>query len=282
MEVVIGLIILLLLVVVVMMIHDTFFAKAEACDIESTRLPLAFDGYKIVQLADLHQANYGHHQQKLISLVAQQQPDIIVITGDLFETHNDHKAYWLLEGLIKLAPVYYVTGNHETKKVDLANNFDWLQKHGIIILDGHTISLTKDQESISLSGLADPLFEIARHDKLAYQKWLKKHVQKVSPNGPYHILLTHRPEGFDAYQKAGYDLVIAGHAHGGQIRLPIIGALYAPEQGFRPAYAGGQYRKNETVMLVSYGLGTSVIPLRWCCQGRITVITLHHQKGDSC
>ena len=213
---------------------------------ESSRI----DGpVRIVQISDFHEcAKLG---EKLVQRVRESSPQFIVITGDYFDgVHTDHDyAFYIADQLIRIAPVYFVTGNHEI--ADLTSEYrDELKERGIEILSGEKVSLGNN---VDLYGIEDPLFNIGVSDELQ-----KLHVDKDR----YNILLSHRPEAFLTYTKSDFDLVLTGHAHGGQIRIPFVGGLAAPGQGFFPEYDKGAYEGNGTTMIVSRGIGNSLIPVR--------------------
>lgn len=213
------------------------------------------DGYTIVHLSDLHNKGFGKNQKRLIKEIEECEPDMIVITGDLVDERSknfDHAAS-LVRNAVLIAPVYYVTGNHEKwLSDDLYNELmDMLRQEGVTILDNTYLSIEKGGSDFILAGLDDgsllddTLKELRLNDK-------KELV----------VLLTHEPQYIKDYSIYGADLVLAGHAHGGQFRLPFIGGVYAPDQGFNPAYTSGVYEENDTAMVVSRGLGNSVIPVR--------------------
>lgn len=213
------------------------------------------DGFTIVHLSDLHSKGFGKNQKRLIRKIEKCKPDIIVITGDLVDERSKDfdNAAGLVRNAVEIAPVYYVTGNHEKwLSDDLYDKLmDMLRQEGVIILDNACIRISKGDSDFILAGLDDgsllddTLKELRLNDK-------KELV----------VLLTHEPQYIKDYSIYGADLVLSGHAHGGQFRLPFIGGVYAPDQGFNPEYTSGVYEENNTTMVVSRGLGNSVIPVR--------------------
>ncbi|MCM1172692.1 MAG: metallophosphoesterase [Clostridium sp.] len=213
------------------------------------------DGFTIVHLSDLHNKGFGKNQKRLIKKIEECEPDMIVITGDLVDerSKNFDKAAALVRNAASIAPVYYVTGNHEKWLSDDLYNalMDMLRQEGVTILDNTYLSIEKGDSDFILAGLDDgsllddTLKELRLNDKTELV-----------------VLLTHEPQYIKDYSIYGADLVLAGHAHGGQFRLPFIGGVYAPDQGFHPAYTSGVYEENDTAMVVSRGLGNSVIPVR--------------------
>ena len=228
--------------------------------INSGKIPASFNRFRIVQVSDLHNAEFGKNQSKLLQMVKNISPDMIAVTGDLIDSsHTDvEKAMNFINGAVKIAPVYYVTGNHEAWTDKYENLKEQMTKSGVIILSDQEITIKRNGSLIRLLGLNDPDFAI-KHDMFGEDAAMidakLKDMQKQSENGEYTILLSHRPELFDVYVDNSIDLVLSGHAHGGQIRLPFVGGLVAPNQGFFPKYTAGVYEKKQTKMVVSRGLG---------------------------
>ena len=247
--------------------------------INSEKIPTSFNGFRIVQVSDLHNAEFGENQSKLLQTVKNISPDMIAVTGDLIDSsHTDvEKAMDFINGAVKIAPVYYVTGNHEAWTDKYAKLKEQMTKSGVIILSDQGITIKRDGSLIRLLGLNDPDFTI-KHDMFGEDAAMintkLKDMQKQSENGEYTILLSHRPELFDVYVDNSIDLVLSGHAHGGQIRLPFLGGLVAPNQGFFPKYTAGVYEKKQTKMVVSRGLGNSIAPVRINNCPELVVITL--------
>lgn len=248
--------------------------------VKSGKLPAAFDGFRIVQVSDLHNASFGEGNAELLERMEQAQPDCIALTGDLVDSrHTDvDAALSFAREAAKIAPSYYVTGNHEARLEDLEQLLTGLEEAGVTILQNESILLDREGHSIVFSGVEDPSFH---DDPLLHDTegiW-ERNLESLSPEeGRYTILLSHRPEYFAFYEKLGFDLVLAGHAHGGQFRLPGIGGLWAPGQGLFPEYDAGLYQQGGTAMAVSRGLGNSLFPFRVNNRPEIVAITL--QAGE--
>ena len=227
----------------------------------------SLDGYKICQISDLHNKLFGKNQSRLLNLIRRENPDLIVITGDIIDDSRTDVAAALVltDGLTDIAPVYYVTGNHELSAALPAHNalMQGLSRSGVEILDNEVRVVAYGNDSFYLIGLDDD----SRQDGT-----LAGLVSGLDENKP-EILLVHRPETFESYAETGVDLVFAGHAHGGQIRLPIVGGLYAPGQGFFPKYSCGIYTYGSSTMIVSRGLGNSM-PGRINNRPDLVVVTL--------
>ena len=232
--------------------------------VTNDKLPDNFDGYKILHISDLHNTKFGKKDGKLISLVKKARPNIIAITGDMLDTRRDGYQYDVefVKQAVLVAPCFFVMGNHEAKSPQYANLKKELINAGVVIIDDDKIDIQRDGQTITLLGINDPLFKpenLSGNSREVTEKRLKR--LSIDTSG-YNILLSHRPELFDIYQKYGLDVVLCGHAHGGQFRLPFIGGLFAPNQGTFPKYDSGLYTQNNTNMIVSRGVGKSIIPFR--------------------
>ena len=245
-------------------------------EIVSDRIPQGFDGFRIAQVSDLHNAEFGEGSEKLIELLSQTDPDMIVITGDLIDSrHTDIEiALEFARHAIKLAPVYYVSGNHEARVHEYEDLKMGLAEAGMIVLEDQKVQITREGESITLMGIDDPSFQenYLFGDSEPVARQAIENLQNEYDG--YTVLLSHRPELFDLYVDTGMDLVFSGHAHGGQFRLPLVGGLVAPNQGFIPKYDAGQFTEENTTMIVSRGVGNSIIPIRVNNRPEIVVVTL--------
>ncbi len=247
-------------------------------EISSSRIPEAFSGFRIVQVSDLHNAEFGEGNCKLIGMLYQTDPDLIVLTGDLIDSRviNIQIALDFAAEAVKIAPVYYISGNHEARISEYADLKMGLAEAGVIILENEQINITKEGESITLIGVSDPSSETDYLLGDAAQVMSSKLAAFENESDGYRILLSHRPELFDEYISAGMDLVFTGHAHGGQIRLPFLGGLVAPNQGFFPKYDAGLFTYGQTNMIVSRGVGNSIIPLRIINPPELVIAQLIH------
>jgi len=249
-------------------------------EIVSDRIPEAFAGFRIAQVSDLHNAEFGEGNEKLIELLSQTDPDMIVITGDLIDSrHTDIEiALEFARQAMKLAPVYYVSGNHEARVHEYEDLKMGLAEAGVVILENQKVEITREGESISILGIDDPSFQedYLFGDAASVTSSALSELQNESDG--YTILLAHRPELFETYVDSGVDLVFSGHAHGGQFRLPFVGGLVAPNQGFFPEYDAGLFSEGSTTMIVSRGVGNSIIPIRFNNRPEIILVTLSNRK----
>ncbi|GAA0684022.1 hypothetical protein SAMN04487885_108136 [Clostridium cadaveris] len=242
----------------------------------SRKIPSAFHGYKILHISDLHNKMFGKNQDYLIKKIKASSPDIIVITGDLIDRRRFDldTAMCFINKAVDIAPIYYVSGNHEAWSGKYDQIKQSLKDAGVLILDDTSLELLKGENSIQLLGLSDPDFLTSNYLDGTNTKKLELQLKQWSNDINYKILLSHRPELFSLYIENNIDLIFSGHAHGGQIRLPFLGGLIAPDQGFFPKYTSGPYKNGNTTMFVSRGLGNSIFPFRVFNRPEIVVVTL--------
>lgn len=225
--------------------HYTYAAEQLDADLE---------GYRIVQISDLHNAKFGKNNQKLVGRIRECEPDMIVLTGDLVDSNhtNVDRAVQFVDEIVKICPVYYVTGNHEywLEKSEYDELMDGLIGAGVVILDDQVVEISMGDAKFRLVGLDDKSLADGTLGAL------------LSDEKELTVVLAHEPQYFARYAGTGVDLVLSGHAHGGQFRLPFVGGIVAPDQEFLPEYTAGEYYMDGTEMIVSRGLGNSVIPAR--------------------
>ena len=244
--------------------------------ISSSKLPESFDGYRIAHVSDLHNAEMGKDNETLLSMLRDADPDMIAITGDLIDSrYTDIEiALQFVREAVKIAPCYYVTGNHEVR----VNEYDELkigmEAAGVTVLEDARTEISLENETITLIGVNDPSYQtdylFGDSETVMNTKLEELHTE----NGEFTVLLSHRPELFDTYADHGMDLVLSGHAHGGQFRLPFVGGVVAPNQGLFPEYDAGIYTEDNTNMLVSRGIGNSILPFRINNRPEVILINL--------
>lgn len=216
---------------------------------------------KILHISDLHSSSYGKKQKDLISRIKLLCPDAVMLTGDILDNRcPNFDGMYLLKYLSRNFPCYYVSGNHELYTGYLDMIKDTLKDMGITVLEGNTKDVVLNGQKISVSGIDDPYVFPDKNGNY-WEDQLEK-CEKECDKSCFGILLTHRPELVSYYFDTSYDLILSGHAHGGQVILPYIAnGIYAPHQGFLPKYAGGRYfLKKGQSMIVSRGLSKFVRP----------------------
>ena len=247
--------------------------------ISSRGLPDAFDGYRIAQVSDLHNAEFGDGNQRLLDMLREAEPDMIAITGDLIDSRKTNIAVALAfaEEAVRIAPCYYVSGNHEARVPEYRELKAGLEAAGVTVLDDARVEIEISGKSITIIGVNDPSFlaDYLTSDAAVMDRKLSV---LSSEDASFTILFSHRPELFDTYAAHDMDLVLTGHAHGGQFRLPLIGGLLAPNQGLFPKYDDGLYSEGNTNMIVSRGLGNSIIPFRFNNRPEVVLIELKSQN----
>ena len=249
--------------------------------VASDRIPEPFSGFRIAQVSDLHNDVFGQDNCNLLQKLAESEPDIIVLTGDLIDSRhtNPTVAADFAQEAIKIAPVYYVSGNHESRMVETFEQLvDELEQMGVCVLRDEAVTIEKNGAEIQLIGLDDIGFYIPDTSGVSREEMALDYIRSLRNPDLYSILLSHRPELMDVYAGGGCDLVFSGHSHGGQARLPVIGGLYAPGQGIFPEYDGGVYQQENTCMVVSRGVGNSLMPVRFNNRPEIVVVELQSEE----
>lgn len=244
--------------------------------VSSQNLPDSFDGFRIAHISDLHNTEFGRNNEKLLSLLRDAKPSIIAITGDMIDS-RDTKVEIALEfarEAVTIAPCYYVTGNHESRVPEYRTLKEGLLSLGVSVLEDASARIQRSGESITVLGVQDPSFQTSYLFGDANSAMEQKLSTLMPEENTFTLLLSHRPELFEVYAEAGVDLTLSGHAHGGQFRIPFLGGLVAPNQGFFPEYDAGLYTRGRTNMVVSRGLGNSIIPLRINNRPEVVLIEL--------
>ncbi len=253
-------------------------------NVSNENIPKSFNGYKIIQVSDLHNDKFGKDNIKLINMIKESKPDIITITGDVVDSRrtNINTAINFVDEAIKIAPVYYITGNHESRVTEdfeiLENSFNEL---GVTTLRGENISLHKGNETIQLIGIDDFNYykddDYKKEDKEKVFNKITEHIKSLKKDDSYSILLTHRPALFDYYVKSDVNLILAGHTHGGQFRIPFIGGIYASNSLF-PKLDAGMFTKDNSTIIISRGLGNSLFPFRLNNRPEVVLVELENKN----
>lgn len=244
--------------------------------VQSEKVPDAFAGKRIVQVSDLHNAEFGDQQQSLLEKVEAANPDAIFITGDLIDSdrYNLERSLAAVDGLVEMSEVYYVIGNHEVSSNRLDDEIvPALEERGVEVLRNRSLMWEENGEAIQIAGIDDPLMDIYLHE----EEFTRNSIAEAGLNDAFTLLLAHRPEQLETYASEGIDVVFAGHAHGGQIRIPGLGGLIAPGQGWFPSMTEGVFESGDTQLVLSRGLGNSGFPLRVFNLPEVVVVTLENE-----
>ena len=263
-EIWVGIATIISALAVTLIILGNYDVEVYKHNIKSEKIPTSFDNFRIVQVSDLHNAEFDKYNSTILAPIFHSEPDIIVITGDMIDSRNTDVdvAISFAQKAVNIAPVYYVNGNHESRVPEEYEKLkQGLTDAGVTILENKSVDITIGDEKITLIGINDPTFRMKLVDDTMEQNIGHQLMSVIPDNDNYKILLAYRPEYFDVY--AGeVDLVLSGHAHGGQFIIPFIGGFVAPGQGFFPEYYKGLYTEENTDMIVSRGIGNSIIPFR--------------------
>ena len=223
-------------------------------EVKSQKLPESFDGFKIVQLSDLHGAEFGEDGMGLVEKVKELEPDIIALTGDFVTDEGDLAAVEKLAArLVKLCPVYFVSGNHEFGSGLAVKVRNILERAGVKYLSNEYLTINRGEDEILLGGVEDPL---AYADMLSPDELAQK-MNDAAPDA-FKILLGHRNYWMTEYPELPVDLIFCGHAHGGLIRIPGVGGLIGTDRRLFPDFDAGQFNNGRYTLIVSRGLGNSV------------------------
>ena len=284
-----------LLIVLILFVYlyfeNTSLFIVQKNEIVSNKIDSNFDGYKILQLSDLHSREFGENNIKLINKIYKIDPDIIVCTGDMMNsTEDDGHVFINLEKKIsKDYPVYYIDGNHEQlveyNNIGVYDEFiSSLKDLDVKVVKNTKIKLQKGSSYINMYGLIIDLVYYSTKSALKesnieytednFSKTINK---ETFENNKYNILLTHNPIYFEVYEKSGVDLILSGHVHGGIIRIPFKGGLLSPDQEWFPKYYHGLYTINDTNMIVSAGLGNDTVNFRIFNPFEMNLITLRSE-----
>lgn len=232
------------------------------------RLPRSFDGFTIAHISDLH----GQVDRSLPCLLRKCRPERVTITGDLVDSRRQEMdaALAFLREAAAITPCDFVPGNHESRLPQYPYLVSRLREAGINILEDQEETVFRGGDSIRLLGLQDPAFP-------GGMERVHQVLEAADPRDGFRLLLSHRPELFPLYAAQGIDLILSGHAHGGQVRIPGVGGLFAPGQGFFPKWDGGVYREGASTLVVSRGLGNSAAPLRICNPPELVKLVLRRK-----
>lgn len=262
-----------------LIIYDNFKIDITEYTVENATLPKSFDNFKIIHISDLHNTEFGKDNEKLLRIIKEQKPDAVFVTGDTIDGFytNIQIPIDLFKEILEICDVYFIDGNHESRaNVEAYKQFlQTLFEIGVNVLKDDSAYIEKNNEQIQIIGINDASFYKADY-KENYKSEITKTINELDNKNCFSILLSHHPELFPEYKNTDIDLVFSGHAHGGQIRLPSIGGVIAPEQGLFPEYDAGVFSENNTTMVVSRGLGNSIVPVRINNSPEVVVVTFSY------
>ncbi|MBR4036868.1 MAG: metallophosphoesterase [Oscillospiraceae bacterium] len=227
-------------------------------------MPAGFKGFRIAHISDFH--NYRPLCRKVAALTMAEKPDIIAITGDLFDCRKTDitTGFDLAGQLVTIAPVYYVRGNHEAKIKNTDNITDNLKKLGVNVIEDKKTVIERNGDFITLMGARDPQFYASDDNgEKAGRQFRSKMLAATQGDNTFKLLLSHRPEFIHTYRDSTINLALTGHAHGGQFGIPFTDyGVFVPNQGVFPPYAAGMKQLDDTTVIISRGIGNSVFPFR--------------------
>lgn len=250
-------------------------------------IPAAFDGYKIIQISDLHNHDYGNSNESVYRSILKAKPDLIVMSGDMVSASDTDFTtfYALAKKLVTVAPVYYIFGNHEQALDDEFQKeiLQTMKDIGILYLDNESVSIEKEGSSIALHGLWFNLrfYKDSRDPYANEYNFEADNLLKLLPypeDQTFNLLLTHNPIYFSTYKNWGADLTLTGHIHGGLINVPYMGGLLSPERTLFPEYDAGLFQEEDHYLIVNRGLGNGRVGFRYLNRPEISLITLASEQ----
>ena len=274
-KVILSAVLVILSLLIVWIVWGNTALQLTECTFSNDKIPFELDGFRIAQISDLHNTEIGDGNEKLLKMIRDAEPDIIVLTGDIIDSRRTDidTALAFTKEAIKIAPCYYITGNHESRAEEYETLKNGLISQGITVLENETVYIKKGEATIRIIGLNDPFFstDTESHSSVI----MKNTLSSLNITDDYFtLLLSHRPELFDIYKEYEIDLVLSGHAHGGQFRIPFLGGVFVPSQGLFPKYDAGLFTENGTSMIISRGIGNSVFPFRINNRPEVVLIEL--------
>lgn len=256
-------------------IHQNKYLKTRKLKLQFDELPTSFNNFKIAHVSDIHCDKIGFSDFYFINQLKNFEPDIIVITGDMLDSYKNDMdiVYNILSQMSAISRCYFVSGNHELRLHDEYNKLKtMLDKLGIVNLNNKNEFIVRGNDKINICGVED--YNFFKKDKVNHKENFQKLLTDLYKNNFFNILLAHRPEKFEHYYKANFNLTFSGHAHGGQWRLPFVGGIFSPSQGFFPKYSHGVYKEKKSTLVVSQGLGNSSFPIRFNNRIELVLVTL--------
>lgn len=240
----------------------------------NANIPQDFDGYKIVQLSDLHDKEFGEHQERLLSQINNIKPDAIFLTGDFATKKSVENTRILVESLSGQYEMFFAPGNHEVGCLKYDELKEIFLNNNVHTLENDIVTIDRGASSLHVIGLKD--LDSYKSSESPVEEMDKALKDLTADLDGVTCLLAHRPEYIDVYSNYNINLVFSGHAHGGQFIFPFIGSVYSPDQGLFPKLTQGQHERNGTTMIISRGLGNLAPVPRLFNYPEIVVVTLRN------
>lgn len=264
-----------LLALTVFFLWQNFSLQVEQTEISLSALPAEFDGLRIAEIADLHGREFGRNNERLLAALRRAEPDLICIDGDLFDERSDLRVLApLFAELVEIAPTFYVTGNHEFQVPERQEIFSWMEAAGVHVLRGTYIELRRGAARLIIAGIDDPC---GPYDRKTPEELVREIRQRYGQEVCI-LMLAHRNDELAQWAALDIPLVLAGHCHGGVVRLPVVGGVFGAGRRLFPDYDAGLYREGNTALYVSRGLGGCRVKLRLFNRPHLPVLVLRSEK----
>lgn len=254
---------------------QNFTLQVEPVELFFESLPPQFDGLRVAELSDLHGRSFGKNNVRLLRTLQKARPDMICICGDLFDEKTDLTMLEpLLTGLTDIAPVYYVTGNHEWQVKNLREILQKMRAWGVTVLENEERVLFRGGAEMVVAGVHDPCGPYDMKTPAALVRELRS-----AQGNDFILMLSHRNDELAMWSQLGVQLVLSGHCHGGVVRLPFVGGVFGTRRELFPEYDAGVYRQDGTTLFVSRGLGYTNVHFRLFNRPHVTIMILRSGKN---
>lgn len=253
---------------------QNFTLQVEPVELLFESLPPQFDGLRVAELSDLHGRSFGKNNVRLLRTLQKARPDMICICGDLFDEKTDLTMLEpLLTGLTDIAPVYYVTGNHEWQVKNLREILQKMRAWGVTVLENEGRVLSRGGAEMVVAGVHDPCGPYDMKTPAALVRELRS-----AQGNDFILMLSHRNDELAMWSQLGVQLVLSGHCHGGVVRLPFVGGVFGTRRELFPEYDAGVYRQDGTTLFVSRGLGYTNVHFRLFNRPHVPIMILRSGK----
>lgn len=254
---------------------QNFTLQVEPVELLFESLPPQFDGLRVAELSDLHGRSFGKNNVRLLRTLQKARPDMICICGDLFDEKTDLTMLEpLLTGLTDIAPVYYVTGNHEWQVKNLREILQKMRAWGVTVLENEERVLSRGGAEMVVAGVHDPCGPYDMKTPAALVRELRS-----AQGNDFILMLSHRNDELAMWSQLGVQLVLSGHCHGGVVRLPFAGGVFGTRRELFPEYDAGVYRQDGTTLFVSRGLGYTNVHFRLFNRPHVPIMILRSGKN---